>query len=122
MSAFLQLVGARIRQLRLLRGMSQAKLAEAADLQVSYIGGVERGERNISLNTLEKIASALEVEPIEALKFGQLDEVEGVTEKHHILSMHLSLLEERSLAEVKLVHRITKDMISTYNELEKEKY
>jgi transcriptional regulator with XRE-family HTH domain len=116
MSDFLKLVGARIRQLRLLQGLSQAKLAEAADLQVSYIGGVERGERNISLNTLEKITSALGTDPIEALRFGQLDEVEGVTEKHHVLKMHLSLLEERNLSEVMLVHRLTKDMINTYDE------
>lgn len=115
MSDFLRLVGARIRQLRLLQGLSQAKLAEAADLQVSYIGGVERGERNISLNTLEKITLALGSDPIEALRFGELDEVEGVTEKRHVLKMHLSLLEERSISEVKLIHRITRDMINTYD-------
>ncbi|MNC11004.1 anaerobic benzoate catabolism transcriptional regulator [compost metagenome] len=115
MSDFLKLVGARIRQLRLSKGLSQAKLAEVADLQVSYIGGVERGERNISLNTLEKLTSALGTDPIEALRVGQLDEVDGVTEKQHVLKMHLSLLGERSLLEVQLVHRITKDIIGTYD-------
>ncbi|MEC0371130.1 helix-turn-helix domain-containing protein [Paenibacillus chibensis] len=115
MSDLLKLVGARIRQLRTLQRLSQAKLAEAADLQVSYIGGVERGERNISLNSLEKITAALGATPVDLFSFGQLDEVEGVTEKQHILEMHLSLLRDRSLSEVKLVQRMTRDMISTYD-------
>lgn len=50
MADFLMLVGARIKQLRTQKGLSQAKLAEMADLQDTYIGGVERGG-GISLST-----------------------------------------------------------------------
>jgi transcriptional regulator with XRE-family HTH domain len=53
--------GERVRQLRQQKGLSQEALALACDLDRSYIGGVERGERNISLINIHKISRALEV-------------------------------------------------------------
>jgi len=54
-----KLFGARIRLLRQQKRMSQEALALTCDLDRSYIGGVERGERNISLINIQKIARAL---------------------------------------------------------------
>jgi transcriptional regulator with XRE-family HTH domain len=54
--------GERLRKLRQAKGFSQESLAHACGLDRTYIGGVERGERNISLLNIHKIARALEVE------------------------------------------------------------
>lgn len=55
--------GARVRAIRTEKGLSQEALALACDLDRTYIGGVERGERNISLLNIYKIAAALGVSP-----------------------------------------------------------
>lgn len=67
----LTLFGERVRVLRQARGLSQEALALAAGLDRTYIGGVERGERNISLLNIQKIAQALGVSPSDLLKFEQ---------------------------------------------------
>ena len=58
---FLQHVGFRIRELRLARGQTQAQLAEACGLHRTFIGSVERGERNIAILNLRLIAKTLRV-------------------------------------------------------------
>ena len=56
-----QLFGERIRKMRTAKGLSQEALAQEAGLDRTYIGGVERGERNISLINIHKMATALGV-------------------------------------------------------------
>ncbi len=53
--------GERVREIGKEKGLSQETLALACDLDRTYIGGVERGERNISLINIHKIAEALGV-------------------------------------------------------------
>ena len=59
------LVGERIRNLRKERGWSQEELGEKADLHHTYVGAVERGEKNASIDTLDKIADALGIEMVD---------------------------------------------------------
>jgi transcriptional regulator with XRE-family HTH domain len=53
--------GRRMRQLRKERGLSQEELAHRAGLHYTYIGGIERGERNPALVNINRIAAALGV-------------------------------------------------------------
>jgi transcriptional regulator with XRE-family HTH domain len=63
MSYSLHLFGDTVRQLREARGWSQEELADRCQLHRTYIGGVERGERNIGLLNVLKIAQALDIAP-----------------------------------------------------------
>lgn len=56
-------LGKNIRLLREKRGLTQSELAELAGLHRTYVGGIERGERNVSIDNLSRIASALDVAP-----------------------------------------------------------
>ena len=60
--------GKRLAETRKSAGLSQEKLAELCDLHRTYIGMIERGEKNITLKNIEKIANALQVDMSYLLK------------------------------------------------------
>lgn len=64
----LQKVGERIRHFRIEAGLSQEKLSFECNLDRTYIGSVERGERNIAIINLNKLAKALNVSISELLE------------------------------------------------------
>ena len=64
-----QKFGKQIKQLRLQKGWSQEKLALNADLDRTYIPGIEAGCRNVSLLTIEKLATVFGLSVSELLKF-----------------------------------------------------
>ncbi len=55
-------LGARIRELRAERDWSQERLAEAAAIHTTYVSGVERGRRNVSIDILHRLAVAFDVD------------------------------------------------------------
>lgn len=65
------LLGERIRKLRQIKNWTQQQLGEQADISYKYIGDIERGKENPSVNVLIKIAAALNIEIIELFRFEQ---------------------------------------------------
>ncbi|MDQ0659481.1 helix-turn-helix domain-containing protein [Paenibacillus sp. W2I17] len=80
MSELRQLIGTRIRAMRNAKGLTQQKLADIAGLDYRYIGALERGERNFSIDTLEKVLLALNVE-ISELMLSSGEDHDGVRQK-----------------------------------------
>ena len=64
-------LGAAIRERRTELGLSQEKLAVVSGLDRTYVGGVERGERNPTLKVLWKLAEALQVPPSELIRLAE---------------------------------------------------
>jgi transcriptional regulator with XRE-family HTH domain len=64
----LERFGQRVRQLRAEQGYSQEGFAYACELDRSYIGGIERGERNVALKNIETIAETLGISLAELME------------------------------------------------------
>lgn len=60
-----KIVGSNVRALRIAKGLTQEELAFEADLDLTYVGGIERGKRNPSLLVMVRLASALSVHVVD---------------------------------------------------------
>lgn len=74
MSEISKIIGQRVRNYRTGKGLSQEKLAELSGCHPTYIGQVERGEKNATLESIEKISSAMGISLSQL--FEKLDESE----------------------------------------------
>ncbi|WP_431090110.1 helix-turn-helix domain-containing protein [Paenibacillus sp. 8b26] len=114
MSELLELVGTRIRDLRKSKGLSQEALAEKAGFNSSYIGFIERAERNISLKNLEKIAKALNVGVYQLLTYVKEDD--ELTEEDSSIKNILTLLRTRESKDTELALKILTDIFIRIDE------
>ena len=101
----------RISQLRMKAGMTQAKLAEKADLSVDSISRIERGDRAPSLESLEKISEALGIEPAELLNF-KGKEFKALAEGPPESLDLWNLLRNKKRDQIKKIHDIAKIVLS----------
>lgn len=63
-------LGRNLRRLRKAKGLSQEAFADTLRIHRTYMGGLERGERNVTLKTVERMAAALGVDPADLLAEG----------------------------------------------------
>ncbi len=66
-SRFVKQFGAKVRELRDAKGLSQEALADAAGLHRTHISLIERGQRSVRLETIESLAIALRIQPTELM-------------------------------------------------------
>ncbi|MFK4341350.1 transcriptional regulator with XRE-family HTH domain [Paenibacillus sp. RC62] len=104
-----KLIGAKIRQFRTLRGITQEQLAEASDSTGSYIGKLERGEVNVQIKTLEKIAEALGTNVFAFFDYDPYEELRSqpwIWECVHLLS-------KQNEADQNKAYRILKELFTS---------
>lgn len=99
-------LGSRIKELRKIRKLTQDKLAEAVGIEQKHLSRIEVGKSYPSLDTLEKIAVALNMEIMELFDFEHHEK----TSKELKKSIGL-LLEEADSDKLKLILRVTKDIV-----------
>ncbi|PZR99100.1 MAG: XRE family transcriptional regulator [Candidatus Nephthysia bennettiae] len=61
-------VGQNLRAYRQARGLSQEAFADMVGVHRTYMGGLERGERNLTLKSVERVAAKINVDPLELLR------------------------------------------------------
>jgi transcriptional regulator with XRE-family HTH domain len=91
-------LGRRIREIRGLRGLTQEELGEKADLSYQYVGELERGNVNVSFDSLLRISQALEIHVGDLFKKGADDSLIKITVKE---KSPLSKLSKEDLQTVK---------------------
>lgn len=113
MEQLINIVGANIKEIRKQKKMTQEELAEKCGLQTSYLAGVERGDRNITLQTLEKITVGLE---INAKDLFELDSPmkQLPIETEQLIRMFAEQLKLKSDVEVKLIIELANKIFETY--------
>ncbi len=109
MSEILVNVGKRIREIRKSRGLSQTVLAEKCGFTFSYIGGVERAEKNISLLNLEKIAEGLGVGVHQFFTYSY--QYEQLTNNETTIKEIVSLLIDQDSQSIEMVKNIVSEVL-----------
>ena len=104
MSDIAKIIGQRIRNYRTQKGLSQEKLAELAGCHPTYIGQLERGEKNATLESVEKIASAMDI------SLSELFDKLGKSGGRHIAAKCYDLVASKNEAEQKQLYKMLQEM------------
>lgn len=104
MSDIAKIIGQRIRSYRTQKGLSQEKLAELAGCHPTYIGQLERGEKNATLESVEKIASAMDI------SLSELFDKLGKSGGNNIAAKCYDLVASKNEAEQKQLYKMLQEM------------
>lgn len=95
-----EMIGARIKEIRQKKSLTQEQLAERMDINSKYLSGIERGKENPTLNTLIKLAKSLDVDIGEIFTSVQ---IEDPTQRKTMIN---ELLDGADNDQLKLAHKI----------------
>lgn len=104
MSDIAKIIGQRIRNYRTQKGLSQEKLAELAGCHPTYIGQLERGEKNATLESVEKIASAMDI------SLSELFDKLGKSGSNNIAAKCYDLVASKNEAEQRQLYKMLQEM------------
>lgn len=107
-------VGMNIRAIRKAQKLTIDELAEKCDFQAPYLSDIERGERNITLQTLNKILDALEVDPGSVLIPESRTNKESESIKEELLKILTNTLEDKNEDDILMILNITNEIFSRF--------
>ena len=104
MNSIVQIAGHRLRALRQQRGFTQEEMAERAELHATYIGQVERGEKNLTLLSMEKLLGALDISFSEFFEYIEEERGESLAAKCY------EMINRKSLNHQEKIFRILREI------------
>lgn len=107
-------VGMNIRAIRKSQNLTIDELAEKCDFQSPYLSDVERGERNITLQTLNKILDALNVGPGKVLTPEYIDEPNSTNVRNELIQLILNMLEDKNEDDLMMLLNVSNEIFRTY--------
>ncbi|MEW6609572.1 MAG: helix-turn-helix transcriptional regulator [bacterium] len=108
--------GQRVRELRQIQGLTQEELAEKAELHSTYIGTIERGEQNLSLGSIEKVAKGLGVSIAELFLF--CEALPSVKTEFMMLAKIIDLIKKNDERTLKMIDNILKEILKWAKEVD----
>ncbi len=112
MSKIKKIFGNRVREIRKEENLSQEELGDRAGIHPSYLGGIERGERNLSIENIEKIALGLKVDIKELFPYTRPADNQSEKEKaRNFISNSLNEMNTETLNFISMVIKNLKKII-----------
>lgn len=107
------LVGERIRAIRKAKGLTQLQLAELSNLDDAYIGAVERGERNFTIDTLEKIHAALQVDVTYLFRNDDTTSKDEAA-RQRATDEFIAMISNLKSEQIEVIERINKELMQAF--------
>ncbi|MEK5409155.1 helix-turn-helix transcriptional regulator [Paenibacillus sp. FSL W8-0439] len=107
-------IGTRIRAIRNAKGLTQQQLADIASLDYRYIGALERGERNFSIDTLEKVLTALNVS-ISELMFSEEHMTTDEMIRQEAIDEFVALTSRLNKEQIGILRRVSKEISRAFD-------
>lgn len=106
-------LGNRIRAIRNANGLTQQNLADLPGLDYRYIGAIERGERNFSIDTLEKVLTALKVSPNE-LAYSDVEQSEKESARWEAIDQFIANTEGLTEEQIEILRRVNQEVMRAF--------
>lgn len=107
-------VGMNIRSIRKAQKLTIDELAEMCDFQAPYLSDVERGERNITLQTLTKILDALQVDAANVLIPEARVQRDSPNSRNEILSLLINTLEDKDEDDIRMLLNVSNEIFGRF--------
>ncbi|MNJ46602.1 anaerobic benzoate catabolism transcriptional regulator [compost metagenome] len=114
MAELREFLGNRIRAIRNAKGLTQQNLADTSDLDYRYIGALERGERNFSIDTLEKVLAALNISLYELVYLSK-DHKDTENSRQEAMDEFMAITEGLTEDQIEILRRVNKEVRRAFN-------
>lgn len=109
------LVGERIRVVRKTKGLTLHQLAELSGLDDAYIGAVERGERNFTIDTLEKLHTALQVDAADLFRNDTAKNKDELA-RQQAMNEFVAMISNLKSDKIEIIKRINKELVRAFRD------
>lgn len=106
-------LGNRIRAIRNAKGLTQQNLADISGLDYRYIGAIERGERNFSIDNLEKVLVALNVS-LHEVAYLSVEQGKAETARWEAIDQFIASTEGLSEEQIEILRRVNQEVIKAF--------
>ncbi|MEG6589304.1 helix-turn-helix transcriptional regulator [Paenibacillus barengoltzii] len=106
-------LGNRIRAIRNAKGLTQQNLADLSGLDYRYIGAIERGERNFSIDTLEKVLTALKIS-LNELAYSDIEQSEKDFVRWEAIDQFIASTEGLTDEQIEILRRVNQEVLRAF--------